>query len=85
MNKLQRLKTELEESHHGNPAVDSINAVVRGLIDEVQELRDYICRRDNLPAWPVATPPPGGWPQDTVAPNDGAEARAPKSTNNPKG
>ena len=46
--------------------------------EHLLELRDYICRRDNLAGWPVAKPPAGGWPQDTVEPNDPSSATAAK-------
>lgn len=68
MNKLQKLKEYIETNR--TDLDDVLNVSIRELIDEVQELRDYICRRDNLPAWPVAKPPAGGWPQDTVEPNE---------------
>jgi hypothetical protein len=67
MNKLTEIKERIETCR--TDLDDILNIAIRELIDEVQELRDYISRRDNLPAWPVAKPPVGGWPKDTAEPN----------------
>ncbi len=45
--------------------MNSVNDAIRDLVDEVQGLHDYIRRHNDLPWWPVAPPPEGGWPQDT--------------------